>query len=186
MFRILVKRTDIVFLHNIKQPAFVLQAQSFLRPKLIYRYHKFNWGLATHVLNNKHISILCIYLNIRAFSNHIQPTINPFIYTPNHHSTRPTAAESRDIKAHNCIGSWFTFIHILSLQMYLNGYLMLSTHIFLGLRAGTISRAIFTKKNFQSVFSHIATYPANRSFLHFTITQLEIEYKKSATEICWR
>ena len=147
MFLVLVKRTDTVFLHNIKQPAFVLQAQCFLRPKLIYRYHTFNWGLATHVLNNKHISIPYMYLNIRAFSNHIQPTINPFIYTQNHHSIRPTAAESRDIKAHNYIGSWFTFIHILSLQMYLNGYLMLSTHIFLGLRADPISRAIFAKIN---------------------------------------
>jgi hypothetical protein len=35
---------------------------------------------------------------------------------------------------------------------------------------------------FHSVFSLTATYPVNRSFLHFTITQSEIEYKKSATE----
>jgi len=38
------------------------------------------------------------------------------------------------------------------------------------------------KLTLHSVYSHTATYPASSSFLHFTITQLEIEYKKSATE----
>lgn len=39
-----------------------------------------------------------------------------------------------------------------------------------------------SKLTLHSVFSRTATYPANRGFLHFTITQLEIEDKKSATE----
>jgi hypothetical protein len=38
------------------------------------------------------------------------------------------------------------------------------------------------KLNLQSVFSRTATYPANCSFLHFTITQLKTEYEKFATE----
>jgi hypothetical protein len=46
-----------------------------------------------------------MYLNRHAFSHPVQPTINPFIFTPNHHSICPTAAEFGGIKPHNCLGS---------------------------------------------------------------------------------
>lgn len=123
-----------------------------------------------------------MYLNTHAFSHSVQPTINPIIFSPNHHSIRPTAAESSDIKPHNCLGSWFTFFFILSLQLYLNGYLMLSPTSFSVFEVALHHELFSPKLTLHSVFSRTATYPANRSFPHFTVTQLEIEHKESATE----
>ena len=174
----------------------VLGSAFSVRLKLIYKYHQMNWGLTTHVLNNIYIPILYIYkyihiyiyiylyiyIYIHAFSHPVQPTTNPFIFTSNHHFIRPTAAESGGMKPHNCLGSWFTFIYILTLQLDLNGHLMLSTTSFSVFEMTLHQELFLPKVTLHSVFSHTATYPANSSFLHFTITQLETEYKKSATE----
>jgi len=56
------------------------------------------------------------------------------------------------------------------------------THIFPRLRNGITSRAVFAEINSSFHIQPYSYIAANRSFLHFTITQLKIEYEESATE----